>query len=284
MSPRTVTVATVSAVGTASVALVAYLLFGSRRNLVHTGDAHLQRWVSPDAARWAYLAVALIIISGFIAATALGTRSSAALGAQPAAEAAEDRPWRIGAGGGAAAGLAIGLATLATGAVATTVGPLTAPVIVSYLAALVGGPLLGGWAARATGRAGSGALAGLWFGVLLAVLAGLALLARDVIFEPRLVGGAWRHDQFGDALCNDTTGDTLAACELGDSLGAMVADWLTFPLLCAGLGGLGGLVGKVAARTRLPSPGRFRAAVIAPWGLGALLLVVFIAETAFQLW
>jgi hypothetical protein len=300
MSPRTLTVGTVTAVGTASAALLAYLLFVSRRNLVHTGDAHLQHWVSPDAARWVYLAIALILVGGFIATTALGARPSArptprpTHGARPVAapppddqwvaEAAEARPWRIGAGGGAVAGLAIGLATLATGAVASTVGPLTAPVIASYLAALVGGPLIGGLGARATGRAGSGVLAGLWFGLLLALLAGLALLARDVIFEQRLVSGAWLHDQFGDELCNNTTGDTLAACELGDSLGAMVADWLTFPLLCAGLGGLGGLIGKAAALTNLPSPGRFRPAVVAPFGLGALLFVVFIAEAAVQLW
>jgi hypothetical protein len=69
----------------------------------------------------------------------------------------------------------------------------------------------GGWAARSTGRAGSGALAGFWFGVVLALLSGFALSARDVLFAGGLSTGAWLLDHFGGPTCNHTTGDHLAA-------------------------------------------------------------------------
>jgi hypothetical protein len=279
MKPRVLTVSTVTTVAAASAALLAYLLFVSQRNLVTTGDAHLQRWVNANAARWIYLAIMVLLLTVFVATAVLGTRPSVADGRSP-----EERPWRIGAAAGAAVGLVVGVAALVGGAVATTVGPLTAPTVAAYLAVLAGAPLIGGWAARSTGRAGSGALAGLWYGLLLALVAGFALVARDVMFAGRLSSGAWLLDSFGDPTCNHTAGDTLSACEIGDALGAMAGQWLTFPLAGAGLAALGGLVGKATTLTRLPSPGRWRPPVLATLGLSAVLLIVFVAEVTLQLW
>jgi len=310
MNARALTVGTVTAVAAASAALLAYLLFTSQRNLVTTGDAHLQRWVSPGAARWIYLAIAVALLTAFVATAVLGTRPAppaagvtlpaAAGGGLPdvAGEggsggelsgvtgggAVDERSWRIGAVAGAAVGLVLGLATLAAGAIARTAGPLTVPVAATYLAVLAGAPLVGGRAARSTGRAGSGALAGLWYGLLLALLAGFALVARDALFAHRLTAGAWLLDRFDDPACNHTAGATLRACEIGDSLGAMASQWLMFPLAGAGLAALGGLAGKAATRTRLPGPGWRRPPVLAPLGLSAVLLVVFAAEITFQLW
>jgi hypothetical protein len=172
---------------------------------------------------------------------------------------------------------------MVTGATATTVGPLTAPVLVAYVGILVGPPLVGGWAGRVTGRTGSGALAGLWFGVLLALTSGFALVLRDAVFADRLVAGAWLLDHFGDSTCNGQTGDTLAACEIGDSFGAMASEWLLFPLLAAGLGALGGLVGRVTTKLRTPPPAD-RLPARAPLALGVLLLVVLVAELTFHIW
>jgi hypothetical protein len=273
MRPRVLTITAVSGFAIASSVLLAILLFVTRRNLVTTGDAHLQRWVEPETARWLYLSMIVVLSAAFIVTALLGTRGSDA----------DARPWQIGAGIGAAGGILLAIATIVTGAVATTVGPLTAPVLVAYLGALIGPPLVGGWAGRSTGRTGSGAVAGLWFGVLLALASGFAVVLRDAVFADRLVTGAWLLDHFGDSTCNGQTGDTLAACEIGDSLGAMASGWLLFPLLAAGLGALGGLVGRATTQRRTPPP-TDATRRWAPVGLGVLLVLVLAAELTFQLW
>src|SRR5262245_61665461 len=193
MRPRTQIVGTIVAAGGASAALLGYLLFAGRRSLVTTGDANLQRWAGPAASRWLYLAIVVFLVAVFAAAAVLGT--------QPATR---DRGWRLGGGAGAVTGLAIGVLTLLTGALATDPAPLTGAVLASFLAALAGAPVVGGWVARFTRRTGDGALAGLWFGLLLAVVAGFFLVLRDTAFAERLVAGAWLHDSFGDSLCNNT--------------------------------------------------------------------------------
>ncbi|HEY7225014.1 MAG TPA: hypothetical protein VH561_15675 [Micromonosporaceae bacterium] len=272
MRTRVLVVGTVATFSLASVALLAYLLFVSRRNLVRTGDANLQRWVDPTTAAWLYLGFVAVLAAGFIAFALVGTAHA---GRSDVAA----RPWRRGGGLGGATGAAIGILTIITGPTATAVALLTAPVLLAYLGALLGPPVVGGLAAHATGRAASGALAGLWFGLTMGLVAGFALVTRDVVFADRLVAGAWLTDHFGDATCNNQTGDTLAACEIGDSLGTMASDWLLFPLLGAGLGALGGLVGRAGAGTTVDRP-----SLRAPVGLGVLLIVVFAAELAFHLW
>jgi hypothetical protein len=273
MRPRLLTVTAVSAFTIASSVLLAVLLFVSQRNLVTTGGAHLQQWVAPETARWLYLLMIVALSAAFMVAALLSTRGTDS----------DARPWWLGVQVGAVGGILLGIATIVTGAVATTVGPLTAPVLAAYLGALLGPPLVGGWAGRRTGRTGGGAIAGFWFGVLLALISGFAVVLRDSVFADRLVTGAWLLDHFGDSTCNGQTGDTLAACEIGDSFGAMASGWLLFPLLAAGLGALGGLVGRATTKRRTQmSTDRVR--TWAPIGLGALLLVVLAAELTFQIW
>ena len=225
--PRSLTAGTVAGLGVASLALLGYLLFVARRDLVHTGDAQLQRWAGPDAARWIFLGIAAAIVVAFVVTAAVG---------------GEGRPATVGlATGGALAVLA-----LASGAVATSAALLSVPSGVSYGALLAGAVVIG----VRTGRPGAGAVAAVWFAVVLALAAGLATVARDTVFASRLAGGAWVGDHFGDVTCQGVRGDPLAACEIGDTLGGMAFMWLAFPPVAAGLGWLGGLAGDAAAASR----------------------------------
>jgi hypothetical protein len=291
MKIRSLVIGTITTAAGGSAALLGYLLFVGRRNLVSTGDANLQRWVGPDASRWIYLLIIAVLAGLFVVASVLSSRPA---GPVPAAS---DRAWRYGAVAGGLTGLILGLPTLATGGFATTTGVLTATTLAAFGAALLGPALAGGWgAARTGGSAGSGALAGLWFGVALAVVAGFAMVLRDTVFADRLVSGAWLQDHFTDPTCNGQTSDTLAACELGDSFGAMASYWLLFPLLGAGLGAVGGLVGRAAGSTP-PSAvaagdtsgagtevGVSRRPLRTSVGLAAVLFVVFVLEASFKIW
>jgi hypothetical protein len=252
--PRNLTVGTVAGLGVASLALLGYLLFVTRRDLVHTGDAQLQRWVSPDAARWIFLGIAAAVVVAFVVAAAVGGDGSPAMV-------------------GLAAGGALAVLALVSGAVATNAALLSVPSVVSYLALLAGAVAVG----VHTGRPGAGAVAAVWFAVLLALAAGLATVARDTLFASRLVDGAW----VGDRTCRGGTGDTLAACEIGDTLGGMAFMWLAFPPVAAGLGWLGGLVGDAAGgAAAAPRPARVRPAVV----LCGFLVVVFVVAVTLHLW
>jgi hypothetical protein len=46
--------------------LVYHALFIQFPMVMTTGDAHLQRWIGPDAARLAFLTLAIIVCGGYI--------------------------------------------------------------------------------------------------------------------------------------------------------------------------------------------------------------------------
>jgi hypothetical protein len=279
MKPYAFPVRWVAALAAATSALMAYLLFVSYRDLVTTGDAHLQRWVSPQAARWIYLGLVVALAAAMSAAA----RVSATAQWEPA-EAEGTRPWRLGAAAGLAAGAVAGFVSLLTAAFATHVALLGAGLLVAELAAVIGPLVVGVLGARATGRTASGALAGMWFGVLLALSAGLAGLASDTLFAARLAAGPWLADRVGDITCNRQIGKTLIACELGDTAGVMAFMWLVFPLLGAAAGAVGGLTGRLTTAARLPALNWRNPAVSGALLLGITLLATLAAEITFQIW
>lgn len=286
MRARILTITMVAVAAAASTALEAYLLFVSHRNLVTTGDAQLQRSVSPGTARWLYLGGTAVIAVALIVTAVLSTRPTPSGPTELAGVVTYgSQPWWLGAAAGGALGLVIGLAALALGATARTVGPLTAPTVAAYLALLIGGIAIGAVAARSTGRTSSGALAGFWFAVMLALLTGLAPVARDALFAGRLSTGAWLLDHFGDPTCNHVTGGTLSACEIGDSLGAMASQWLLFPILGTLTATLGGAVGRATRSSPLPAAAADPpSTILAPAALCGILLLVFAAEIILHIW
>lgn len=266
----------VTAFGLASTALLAYLLFVARRNLVTVGDAHLQQWVDANTARWLYLGIAAVPVSAFIVAAALELRTTGI------SERRTGGPGFAGAQLGAVVGAIIGVLALVAGATATSLGLLNAPLLVAHFASLVGPLVVGGWAGRRFGRATAGALGGLWFGVLLALVSGFALVLTDTLFANRLASGPWLFDRVGDPTCNNRIGTTLAACEIGDTLGAMAFQWLLFPLYGVALGAVAALVGRatrgrIAARTE-------RLSVLTSVGLCLVLILVLSVELSLHLW
>jgi hypothetical protein len=279
MKPYAFPVRWVAALAGATSALMAYLLFVAYRDLVTTGDAHLQRWVSPQAARWLYLGLVVILAAAMSAAA-----SASATAQRDQAGAAVARPWRLGAAAGLAAGALAGVVSLLTDAFATHAALLGTGLLIAELAAVVGPLAVGILGARATGRTASGVLAGMWFGVLLALTAGLAGLASDTLFAARLTAGPWLADRVGDITCNRQTGKTLTACELGDTAGVMAFMWLAFPLLGAAVGAVGGLAGRLTAAARLPALTWRNPAASGALLLCIVLLATLAAELTFQIW
>src|SRR5215467_8073529 len=98
MVARRVTVGTLCGAVCILVALVAIALFLQFPMVMTTGDAHLQRWIGPDAARLSFLALAVAVGVGAIWAAIRGTHEPAT---RPA--------WLLGAVGGAGVGLVAAL-------------------------------------------------------------------------------------------------------------------------------------------------------------------------------
>src|SRR5215469_15846904 len=91
------------------VALVALALFVQFPMVMTTGDAHLQRWIGPDAARLSFFGLALVVGGGAIWVAWQGTLDVAA---RPA--------WRLGATTGGIAGLVTAVLFVVVAGVATS--------------------------------------------------------------------------------------------------------------------------------------------------------------------
>jgi hypothetical protein len=98
MVVRRVAVGSLSGAVFILVALVAVALFVQFPMVMTTGDAHLQRWIGPDAARLSFLALAVAVGVGAIWVAIRGTHDAAT---RPA--------WLLGAVGGAGVGLVAAL-------------------------------------------------------------------------------------------------------------------------------------------------------------------------------
>jgi hypothetical protein len=273
MAVRRVTVGTLSGAVFILIALVAVALFVQFPMVMTTGDAHLQRWIGPDATRLSFLALAIAVGVGAIWVAIRGTHDPAT---QPA--------WQLGAAGGACVGLVAALLYLVmAGVTSGSAGLQVAPELVSI--ALLLGPLVVGLvAASAQGSTSAGAVAGFWFALVLVLLADVGLLASDSLFSSRLVQTAWATYRSGDALCTGAHGATLLGCAVGDDLGFAATLLILGPVLGLGLGFLTGLLGRALSRRRDKPASPWSTAVVPLVIFSALLAVVMIAELVGNLW
>jgi hypothetical protein len=238
-----------------------------------TGDAHLQRWIGPGAARLSFLGLAIALGAGAIWVALQGTRDPAT---RPA--------WLLGACIGAAAGLAAAvLYVIGAGAATTDTALQAAPALVTL--ALLLGPLGVGFAAAlAATRTSAGAVAGFWCALALALLADIGLIASDVLFANRLMQTAWVGYRSGDPLCNGVHGATLLGCAVGDDLGFAASLLIFGPVLGLGLGAVAGVLGRLVSRRSHDSVIPWAAAMTPPAIFSTLLAVVMVAELVGNLW
>lgn len=273
MAARRVAVGSLSGAVFILVALVAVALFVQFPMVMTTGDAHLQRWIGPDAARLSFLALAVAVGAGAIWVAVRSTHDPAT---RPA--------WLLGAVGGAGVGLAAALLYLITDFVSSSsAGLQLGPELVST--ALLLGPLVvGAVAARMSGTTSAGAVAGFWFALALSILADVGLLAGDSLFSSRLMQTAWANYSSGDALCRGAHGATLLGCAVGDDLGFTATLLILGPVLGLGLGALAGLLGHALWRRQDKPRASWTTAVVPLVIFSALLAVVMIAELVGNLW
>jgi hypothetical protein len=239
-----------------------------------TGDAHLQRWIGPDAARLSFLALAVAVGAGAIWVAIRGTHDPAT---RPA--------WLLGAVGGAGVGLVAALLyVVIAGVTSSSAGLQLAPELVSI--ALLLGPLATGLVAgHEQGTTSAGAVAGFWFALALVLLADVGLVASDSLFSSRLAQTAWANYSSGDALCRGAHGATLLGCAVGDDLGFAATLWILGPVLGLGLGALAGVVGRMlSSRRQDKARASWTTAVVPLVIFSALLAVVMIAELIGNLW
>jgi hypothetical protein len=156
---------------------------------------------------------------------------------------------------------------------------------IGELALLLPPVLSGVLAVRATGQLRDGVLAGFWSGLVVAVLLAVFILVVDNAFAATFLHtSSWAHDP----TCPYPAGPMLAGCEISDNLGFVAVELAAFPLLAAGVGGLGSAIGiatapRAARATALPAEGglyAWRAPLIFA---GALLVLFVVAEIALKL-
>jgi hypothetical protein len=255
------------------VMLVAIALFIQFPMVMTTGDARLQVWIGPDAARLSFLALAVAVGAGAIWVAVRSTHDPAT---RPA--------WLLGAIGGAGMGLVAALLYLITDFVSSSsAGLQLAPSLVS-VALLLGPLVVGAAAASKQGTTSAGAVAGFGFALAMALLADVGLVAGDSLFSTRLMQTAWVNYSSGDALCRGAHGTTLLGCAVGDDLGFAATLLILGPVLGLGLGALAGLLGRALSRRQDTPRASWTTAVVPVVIFSALLAVVMIAELFGNLW
>jgi len=272
---RTIVIVAVTALSAVFFLLLAYMMFVGFPAITQTGDAHLQRWLGPDMARWGYLALGLLVA---------GAYGTVAIGGNLDSGQASSRSVLAGAAVGVASGL-VSVVVLATATLTATSPGGLAPSATADMLLMVAAPVVAGAAAGwLTGRASQGLLAGFWCGVVFALLASTSLLLRDLVFAGTLAHTAWVGDRFGDALCNGVQGTVLADCEVGDDFGFAAFLLLLGPLMGALAGGPGSLA---ASRGREPvgqAAPRWSRSTIALAAFSGVMLALFVVELLTQLW
>jgi hypothetical protein len=264
------------AIGTLTVlsALILADIFYLQYPLVtQTGDANLQRWIGPGAVKIVGILLGLLFGGCYLAVAIRGTR-----------EVATAWTWKLGAVAGVGLGMVVLLLYAITGLITISLGELQIPIVALYGFILVGPPIVGFIAGEGECRISAGAIAGFWFGAMLALVAGVSILARDVLFAQHLALTVWSSDNFGDSLCRGAQGSILMVCEVGDDLGFTANAFLLLPLLGLLLGTGGGVLGRISTRRKTALTAHWNNALAAPLICMGFLLIIFIAEAIWNLW
>lgn len=255
------------------VLLLADIFYVQFPMVTRTGDANLQRWIGPDTVRLVGLLIGLLFGGCYLAVAIRGTRQRETA-----------RAWKLGAVAGGGAGVMVLLLYGLTGLITISLGELLIPTVVLYGFALAGTLVVGFLAGEGEGRISAGTIAGFWFGAILALVAGLSVLARDALFAQHLASTVWVGDHFGDLSCQGARGSILMGCEVGDDLGFAANTFLLLPLLGLLLGTGGGVLGRIYTRQKMALSARWNAALVAPLICMGFLLIIFIAEAIWNLW
>jgi len=190
---------------------------------------------------------------------------------------------------GVLSGLAFGVAVLTITLVAIwlpAAGAVLRPL--SVLALLCLTAFAGAAAARPTGKARDGALAGFWSGIVAAALIACLTLALDIVFASTLVHSIWAHDP----TCPQSAATELTACEIGDTLGFVAIELTILPLLLAGVGAFGGVIGRANLEVAAPRQGMEPVADAGPERISScrapiifsgVMLALFLAEIILRL-
>jgi hypothetical protein len=241
--------------------------------VTQTGDANLQRWIGSDTVKIVGILLGLLFGGCYLLAALGGTR-----------EEETTRAWKLGAGAGVGAGAIVLLLYMITGLIPTSLGELAIPIITLYGVFLVGTLVVGVLAGADDGRARDGAIAGFWLGAMLALVAGVSVLACDALFASHLASTVWLGDHSADRICQGVRGSILTGCEVGDDLGFAANTFLVFPLLGLLLGAGGGVLGRIFTRQKTVRSAHWNAALIVPLVCVGFLLVLFAAEALWNLW
>lgn len=255
------------------VLLLADIFYVQFPMVTRTGDANLQRWIGPDTVRLVGLLIGLLFGGCYLAVAIRGTRQRETA-----------RAWKLGAVAGGGAGVMVLLLYGLTGLITISLGELLIPTLVLYGFALAGTLVVGFLAGEGEGQISAGTIAGFWFGAILALVAGLSVLARDALFAQHLASTVWVGDHFGDLSCQGARGSILMGCEVGDDLGFAANTFLLLPLLGLLLGTGGGVLGRIYTRQKMALSARWNAALVAPLICMGFLLIIFIAEAIWNLW
>lgn len=270
---RHILMGAISIVTVLFVLLLADIFYFQFPLVVRTGDANLQKWIGPDAVRIAGILLGLLFGACYLVAAIAGTR-----------ERETERAWKLGAGAGGSAGGIVLLLYLVTGLNTISPGEFLIPVFALYGFALAGSLVVGVIAGESEGSISAGTIAGFWFGVMLALVAVLSILARDALFAQHLASTVWLSDHYSDLTCQGAKGAILMGCEVGDDVGFTANILLMLPLLGLLLGTGGGALRHLFTHQRTVRAAHWNAALVAPLICMGFLLIIFSAETLWNLW
>jgi hypothetical protein len=266
-------IATISIMTMIMVFLLADIFYVQFPLVIRTGDANLQRWIGPDAVRITGILLGLLFGASYLATAIVGTRGYEHV-----------RAWKMGAAVGGFAGVIVFLMYLITGLIPISSSELLVPELALYGFMFAGSLIIGIFAGAIEGRIIAATVAGFWFGVILALVAGLGILVRDALFAHHLASTVWLSDHFGDLTCQRAKGSILIGCEVGDDIGFAANTLLMLPLLGMLLGTIGGSIRHLLLSKKVVPAGRWNASIVAPIVCMGFLFSIFIIEALFNLW
>jgi hypothetical protein len=261
----------ISLLGLLFVGLLARNLWIVFPHSTSTGDASIQAWYGPSAARYVYVAIAFLIAVAVSATAWFGMT-------------AESRPaWVIGSAAGVVAGLLLGGLYLVADATAVTVKQMDPPFPITLCVGF-GAPAVAGFlAGRRAGSVPPGAVAGFWAGLVSSLVLIVIAIGGLQLYAGRLESGPWLTEvRLGYVPgCPGATGPKLGACQSGDIVGGLANGLLHAP-------GIGMVLGGMAAALATARNSTLSAAWTRPILAAMVLALGFLAlgeiELRLNLW